>query len=55
MVILFVSLLFSRPDIGLVAVAVWTVLSCLIHLIRLLQAKAIAADGGTITSWLAEA
>jgi phosphatidylglycerophosphate synthase len=55
MVILFVSLLFSRPDIGLIAVAVWTVLSCLIHLVRLLQAKALAARGGKITSWLAEA
>jgi len=55
MVILFVSLLFSRPDIGLVAVAVWTVLSCLIHLIRLFQAKALAARGVPITSWLAEA
>jgi phosphatidylglycerophosphate synthase len=55
MVILFVSLLFSRPDVGLIAVAVWTVLSCLIHLVRLFQAKAIAARGGPITSWLAEA
>jgi phosphatidylglycerophosphate synthase len=55
MVILFVSLLFSRPDIGLIAVAVWTVLSCLVHLVRLLQANAVKARGGTITSWLAEA
>jgi phosphatidylglycerophosphate synthase len=55
MVILFVSLLFARPDIGLIAVAVWTVLSCLVHLVRLFQAKAIAGRGGKITSWLAEA
>jgi len=55
MVILLVSVLFSRPDIGLIAVAVWTVLSCLVHLVRLVQARAIVARGGTITSWLSEA
>jgi phosphatidylglycerophosphate synthase len=55
MVILFVSMLFARPDLGLVAVAIWTVVSCLIHLVRLVQAMALKASGGTITSWLAEA
>jgi phosphatidylglycerophosphate synthase len=55
MVILFVSMLFARPDLGLVAVAIWTVVSCLVHLVRLVQAMALKARGGTITSWLAEA
>jgi phosphatidylglycerophosphate synthase len=55
MVILFVSLLFGRPDIGLIAVAGWTVLSCVVHFVRLLQARVHVARGGRITSWLAEA
>lgn len=54
MVILFVSMLFSRPDIGLIVVAWWTVISCAIHAVRLAQAMAVKARGGTITSWLAE-
>lgn len=54
MVILFVAMLFSRPDLGIIAVAWWTVLSCAIHAIRLIQARIVVARGGTITSWLAE-
>lgn len=54
MVILFVSMLFSRPDFGLIAVAWWTVISCLIHAVRLAQAVARSARGRPITSWLAE-
>lgn len=54
MVILFVAMLFARPDLGLLAVAWWTVLSCLIHAVRLVQAWIVRAKGGTITSWLAE-
>lgn len=52
MVILFVSVLFGRPDIGLIAVAVWTMLSLLFHAVRLLQAEARKARGGAVTSWL---
>ncbi len=52
-VILFASLLVSRPDWGLLAVAWWTVLSCLFHLVRLLQAYAQRAKGKEIVSWLA--
>lgn len=55
MVILFVSLLFARPDIGLVAVAWWTVLSCAVHAVRLVQARAQASAGKPVTSWLSEA
>ncbi|GLK42899.1 MULTISPECIES: CDP-alcohol phosphatidyltransferase family protein [Novosphingobium] len=54
MVILFVAMVFSRPDLGLIAVAWWTALSCLIHAVRLVQAWIVRARGGTITSWLAE-
>lgn len=54
MAILFVSMLFSRPDLGLIAVAWWTAISCLVHAVRLVQAWACRARGGTITSWLSE-
>lgn len=54
MVILFVAMLFARPDLGLIAVAWWTGLSCLIHAVRLVQAWIVRARGGAITSWLSE-
>lgn len=54
MVLLIVSMLFSRPDWGLIAVAVWTALSLLFHVVQLLQAEIISARGGKITSWMAQ-
>jgi phosphatidylglycerophosphate synthase len=54
MVILFLSVLFGRPDVGIVAVAVWTVVSCLVHLVRLGQALARKRNGEVVRSWLAE-
>lgn len=53
MVILFAGLLVTRPDWGIVAVAVWTMLSLVVHLVRLFQAMAAAARGQRIVSWLA--
>lgn len=53
MVILFVAVLLGRPDQGLVAVAWWTVISCLVHAVRLVQAWIERARGRQITSWLA--
>jgi phosphatidylglycerophosphate synthase len=52
MVILFVSMLFSRPDIGLLAIAWWTGISCAFHLVRLIQAEIFRKNGGTIRSWM---
>ncbi|HEX8381960.1 MAG TPA: CDP-alcohol phosphatidyltransferase family protein [Sphingomonas sp.] len=52
MVILFASLLIGRPDWGIVAVAGWTLLSLIVHFVRLLQAFAVRARGGAILSWL---
>ena len=52
MVILFFATLARRPDIGLLAVAWWTALSCLFHLVRLVQAIATRRRGGEIRSWL---
>ncbi len=54
MVILVVATALARPDLGLVAVAWWTAISCLIHAVRLVQAWIVMARGGTITSWLSE-
>ena len=52
MVILFGSLLFGRPDVGIELVAVWSVISLIFHAVRLAQAEALADRGGKIVSWL---
>jgi hypothetical protein len=55
MVLLFFATLFGRPDIGIIAVAWWTVLSCLIHGVRLVQAEGARRRRGPLSSWLDEA
>ncbi|WP_188065088.1 CDP-alcohol phosphatidyltransferase family protein [Sphingobium sp. KCTC 72723] len=55
MVILFVALLFGRPDIGLIALAWWTVISLLVHAVRLVQAYGVRRSGRPIISWMDEA
>jgi phosphatidylglycerophosphate synthase len=50
--ILTVATLLGSPALGLVAVAVWTVLSILFHLVRIGQAARVRAAGGRIESWL---
>lgn len=49
MVILVASLVAGRPDLGIIAVAIWTLLSLLVHAARLAQA---ALAPKPITSWL---
>ena len=53
MVILLAALLAGRPDWGLVAVAAWTLLSLVVHLVQLAQAMAARAAGRPVVSWLA--
>ena len=53
MIILLVSLVFRRPDMGLELVALWTMLSLIFHCVRLAQANARAERGQVLTSWLA--
>jgi phosphatidylglycerophosphate synthase len=53
MVILFVSLILGRPDIGLIAIAGWTLVSLAVHAVQLMQALRVRSRGGTIRSWLA--
>lgn len=52
MAILLAFLLAGRPDLGLYAVAVWTVLSLLFHTARLVQARSLSRAGKSIESWL---
>ena len=53
MVILVVSLVFGRPDIGLELVALWTLVSLIFHAVRLAQANARRDHGRPVVSWLA--
>jgi phosphatidylglycerophosphate synthase len=50
--ILTLATLLGSPASGLVAVAAWTVLSILFHLVRIGQAARVRAAGGRIESWL---
>ena len=52
MVILVAAMLWARPDVGLVAVAAWTILSLIFHVVRLVQAEAVHASGRPVASWL---
>lgn len=52
MVILAVATAFGRPDIGLIAVAWWTIISLVVHAVRLVQAMVAQARGNAIRSWL---
>jgi len=50
LILLTLAALAGRPDIGLVAVAVWTALSLLVHLVQVLQGA--ATPKGQVVSWL---
>jgi phosphatidylglycerophosphate synthase len=52
--ILMVGALFGRPDLGFIAVAVWTVISIVFHGVRIVQAAFVCTRRGQITSWLSE-
>ncbi len=54
MAILFFAMIFSRPDIGLNMVALWTLISLLVHLWRVIAAEIVFARERTLTSWLQE-
>ena len=56
LILLTLSYLADRPDLGLVAVTIWTVASTLILLVRLAAAGYDRVrQGGPLSSWLAEA
>ena len=54
MAILFIAMMFSRPDIGLSMVALWTLISLFVHLWRVIAAEIVFARERTLTSWLQE-
>ncbi len=54
MIMLTVSLIVGRPDLGLLAVAAWTVLSTVILLLRLLLAARARRNREPLDSWLTE-
>ncbi len=53
--ILFFATLAGRPDIGLIAVAWWTIISLIVHAVQLVQAYAVRRAGRPIVSWMEEA
>lgn len=52
MPILLAFLAVGRPDWGLIAVAVWTIVSLAVHLVQLAQALIARGRGRPVTSWL---
>src|SRR3990167_634427 len=52
MVILFFATLAGRPDIGLILLAWWTIISLVAHAVRLVQAYAAKRAGNPIVSWM---
>ncbi len=52
--LLMVGALAGRPDLGFLAVAVWTIVSLSFHAVRLVQAALFRRRGGEIKSWLLE-
>lgn len=53
--ILTVATIAGRPDLGLLAIAVWTLLSLAFHFWRIAQAERCRGTGQPMRSWLAEA
>jgi phosphatidylglycerophosphate synthase len=52
--IMTVAVMAGRPDVGLLAVAVWTIVSLMFHFLRIGQAIQRERRGARIESWLAE-
>ncbi|WP_411289336.1 CDP-alcohol phosphatidyltransferase family protein [Phenylobacterium sp.] len=50
LILLTLAVLAGRPDIGILAVAVWTVISFVVHLAQCVQAAAVPR--GAVVSWL---
>jgi hypothetical protein len=54
LILLTAGLAAGRPDLGLVAVALWTVLSSLLLVVRIAQALYARWVGGPLRSWMAD-
>ena len=53
LVLLSLAAIAGRPDLGFVAVAAWTVICLLLHLLQLVQAFVAVRRQGRLQSWLA--
>ncbi|MEA2109481.1 MAG: CDP-alcohol phosphatidyltransferase family protein [Pseudomonadota bacterium] len=54
LILLTISTLFGRPDLGLLAVAFWTVVTSLFMLVRLAMAIKTRFTSGPLTPWLSK-
>ena len=54
LVLLSLSLLVNRPDLGLIAVAAWTGICLVLHAVQLVQAFSAKARSGKLRSWMSE-
>ena len=54
MVILTLSALIGRPDIGIFAVTAWTVICLVLHGVQLVQAASAKRRFGNLTSWMSQ-
>lgn len=54
LVLLTLSLLVNRPDLGLIAVAAWTGICLVLHAVQLAQAFSTKARRGKLSSWMSE-
>ncbi len=52
LVLLTLGALFGRPDLGLIAVAIWTGFCFVLHLVQLAHALIVRARTGPLQSWL---
>lgn len=55
MLILTLSLLAGRPELGFLAVTIWTMATSVVLLGRLLQANYVRSQQGSLSSWLVKA
>jgi len=54
LVLLTLSLLVNRPDLGLIAVSAWTGICLILHAVQLAQAFSAKARSGKLRSWMCE-
>lgn len=55
LLILTLSVILGRPDLGLIAVAVWIVVCLFLHAVQMAQALVARTRMGRLTSWMHEA
>jgi phosphatidylglycerophosphate synthase len=55
LILLTLFTLFAKPDWGLLAVAIWTVICLLIHGVQLIQAFSAKRKNGDLVSWMTRA